>query len=121
MARYAYSASGDTGDTGDATLDGLGTVVEATIPLIGGVLLTTRTAGNVWSYPNIHGDVVITVNGLGVKQGSVLNYDPYGQALSMVPDRHRRRDQSGSETGVPGLRRCINTDGIGARREVRQR
>ena len=130
VARYAYSASGDTGD---ATLDGLGTVVEATIPLIGGVMLTTRTTGNVWSYPNIHGDVMVTANGSGVKQGSFLNYDPFGQALSTVPDnsagnfdygwlgQHQRPVETeagmatiemGARAYVPGLGRFIQVDPV---------
>jgi RHS repeat-associated protein len=84
VARYAYSASGDTGD---ATLDASGVVIEATLPLLGGVMLTTRaTTADVWSYPNIHGDVIATANSVGVKQGATVHYDPYGQALTAVPD-----------------------------------
>lgn len=33
-------------------------VVESTLVLPGGVMLTTRSGGNVWSYPNTHGDHV---------------------------------------------------------------
>jgi RHS repeat-associated protein len=83
VARYAYSASGDTGD---ATLDGMGNIVEATVPLLGGVLLTVRPAADVWSYPNIHGDVIATANAAGLKQGSTIHYDAYGQPLGALPD-----------------------------------
>ncbi|MCA1836912.1 MAG: hypothetical protein LC721_11535, partial [Actinobacteria bacterium] len=40
----------------------------------------------VWSYPNVHGDVMATANAAGAKQGPTLSYDPYGQALTSVPD-----------------------------------
>jgi RHS repeat-associated protein len=43
-------------------------------------------SGDVWSYPNIHGDVVATANAGGVKQGVTMMYDPFGVALSGLPD-----------------------------------
>ena len=64
-----------------ATLNAAGTVTERTISLPGGVLVTTRTAGNVWSYPNLHGDVVATTDATGVKQGATRAYDPFGNLL----------------------------------------
>jgi RHS repeat-associated protein len=128
-ARYAYSASGDTGD---ATLDASGVVIEATLPLLGGVMLTTRAAtGDVWSYPNIHGDVIATANAAGLKQGSTLHYDPFGQPLSSVPDnsagsfdygwlgQHQRPVETeagiatiemGARPYVPGLGRFLQVD-----------
>ncbi|MCA1835857.1 MAG: hypothetical protein LC721_05845 [Actinobacteria bacterium] len=48
--------------------------------------MTKRSAGDVWSYPNVHGDVIATADSAGAKQGSMLSYDPYGQALNGVPD-----------------------------------
>jgi RHS repeat-associated protein len=90
--KYAYSASGDTGD---ATLDNSGAVIERTISLPGGVLLTKRAGGDVWSYPNIHGDIITTANATGVKQGPILpgqtvpetlHWGPYGEPLTAVPD-----------------------------------
>ena len=56
--------------------------------LPGGALVTTRTAGNVWSYPNLHGDVVATTDNAGVKQGATRAYDPFGNLLgdSRLPD-----------------------------------
>jgi RHS repeat-associated protein len=72
--------------SGPAVLDTSGNVVERIIGLPGGVTLTKRSAGDVWSYPNIRGEIVATANSSGVKQGSTINYDPYGQALSALPD-----------------------------------
>lgn len=62
VARYAYSGGGDSPD---ATLDATNTVIESTIPLLGGALLTIRPTSKVWSYPNIHGDVMATADGQG--------------------------------------------------------
>lgn len=130
VARYSYSAAGDTGD---ATLDASNNVVERTIPLIGGVLLTTRAAGNVWSYPNIHGDVMAVANAAGAKQGSTLTYDPYGQPATSVPDnsagnldygwlgQHQRPVETeagiatiemGARPYVPGLGRFLEIDPV---------
>ena len=81
--KYAYSASGDSGD---ATLDSTGAVTERTIPLLGGVLLTRRATSDVWSYPNLHGDIAVTANAAGIKQGSTLRWGPYGETLTTIPD-----------------------------------
>jgi RHS repeat-associated protein len=83
VARYGYSADGDTPDYTDTS----GAVTERTISILGGVLVTKRTSGgDVWSYPNIHGDVIATTDNTGTKQGATLTYDPYGQPLAGVPD-----------------------------------
>jgi RHS repeat-associated protein len=84
-ARYSYTASSDNPSL---TLDTSGTVIEALIALPGGAGLTTRSAGNVWSYPNLHGDVAAMATQAGVKSGSTTNYDPDGSLLggSTQPD-----------------------------------
>ena len=47
----------------------------------------TRGAGNVWSYPNIHGDHVAVANNSGAKQGGTRTFDLYGNVVSGgVPD-----------------------------------
>jgi RHS repeat-associated protein len=45
-------------------------------------VLTKRAGGDVWSYPNIHGDVQAVANSSGAKQGVTLTYDPYGTPLA---------------------------------------
>jgi RHS repeat-associated protein len=57
-------------------------VQQRTISLLGGVIVTKQTSGDVWSYPNIHGDVAATANAVGVKQGATYVYDPFGQSLT---------------------------------------
>jgi RHS repeat-associated protein len=128
--RYSYSGPGDTAD---ATLDTSGNVIESTIGLLGGVLLTKRASGDVWSYPNIHGDVMASANAAGAKVGPTLSYDPFGQALGSLPDNSASafdyawlgQHQRGTETAagafsiemgarqyVPGLGRFLEVDPI---------
>ncbi len=83
VARYSYTASGDTSDL---TLDGSNNVIEATLALPGGALYTWRAATPVWSYANTHGDIVVTANTAGVKQGPTRAYDPYGQPLTATAE-----------------------------------
>jgi RHS repeat-associated protein len=75
------------GDASGATLSSAGVVMERTVTLPGGVVVTKNaSSGDVWSYPSIHGDVSATANGSGVKTGGPYRYDPYGNPLSGVPD-----------------------------------
>jgi len=92
VARYSYSGDGDTPD---ATLDATGTVTERTLALPGGVLLTKRATGEVWSHVNLHGDVIATTDAAGTLVGPVRRYDPYGQALDGLPDNRAGRADDG--------------------------
>jgi RHS repeat-associated protein len=78
--RYGFDGPG----SGSAfTTDSLGLgVQDRTVALVGGVLVTKRSTGDVWSYPNIHGDMVATADPAGAKRGGTLAYDPFGTALS---------------------------------------
>ncbi len=70
-------------------MDASNTVTERSIGLLGGATVTKRGllgAGDVWSYPNVHGDVMATADNNGAKQGATLTYDPYGTALAGLPD-----------------------------------
>ncbi|MCA1683613.1 MAG: hypothetical protein LC708_00560, partial [Actinobacteria bacterium] len=85
--RYGFAGPGDSASF---TMDAANTVTERTIALVGGAMVTKRGgllgAGDVWSYPNVHGDVMATADHLGAKQGATMAYDPYGQALGALPD-----------------------------------
>ena len=88
VARYSYSAGGDTADL---TLNGSSTVVEATLSLPGGVLYTFKPStpsASVWSYPNLQGSVMATASQAGVKLGSTLLWDPDGNPVAQagLPD-----------------------------------
>jgi RHS repeat-associated protein len=43
-------------------------------------MIVTDTATS-WSYPNLHGDVIITTDGDGTRQGTHASYDPFGQPI----------------------------------------
>ena len=57
---------------------------ERTLALPGGVVLSVRASAQVWSYPNLHGDVIITTNSAGTRQGGVAACDPFGQPIDPV-------------------------------------
>ena len=51
--------------------------------LPGGVNLTaTSGSAQVWSYPNLHGDVILTADCDGVRVGERSSYDPFGQPVA---------------------------------------
>ena len=78
--RYGFNGPGDSSAF---TTDASGaTVQDRTVGLVGGVLLAKRSTGDVWSYPNIHGDMVATADPAGAKRGGTIAYDPSGQALT---------------------------------------
>jgi large repetitive protein len=101
VTRYGFTGGGDTPDI---VMNGTGTVIEQIYPLPGGVTLTKRGAAQVWSYPNIYGDVAAVANASGVKQGATFLYDPFGQPLTtagavspdLVPDNADQEFDFGS-------------------------
>ncbi len=130
VARYGFSGDGDTPDF---TLDGANNVIERDVALVGGVVMTKRSGGDVWSYPNVHGDVVATANAAGTKQGATLSYDPFGSALAGTADNaagnydygwlgsHQRglehegsiaTIEMGARQYVPGLGRFLEVDPV---------
>jgi RHS repeat-associated protein len=130
VAKYGFSGGGDSPDY---TMDSTGTVTERVIGLIGGAMLTKRSSSDVWSYPNIHGDVMATAGATGVRVGGLLTYDPFGAALSGAVDnsagnydygwlgQHQRGLESeaglatvemGARQYVPGLGRFIEVDPV---------
>ncbi len=79
--RYHFSGPGDSASY--TTTDLLDLIPQdRTVSLLGGVSVTKRGTGDVWSYPNIHGDVVATADPAGAKRGPTLAYDPFGAALT---------------------------------------
>ena len=91
FTRYGHAGPGDSPAF---TMNSLNAVLEAAVPLAGGASLTKRLLGlvDVWSYPNVHGDVVVSATfalgallplPLGVRRAL---YDPFGQPLANTPN-----------------------------------
>ena len=84
VARYGHTASGDISGL---TLDTTGELVEVVVALPGGALQTINETEALWSYPNIHGDLVTSADLMGTKRGVTAVYDPYGNVVTgAVPD-----------------------------------
>jgi RHS repeat-associated protein len=59
-------------------------LVQATISLPGGgsiIITGSGVAGAEWSYPNIHGDLIVLADGTGTRTGARFSYDPFGQPI----------------------------------------
>ena len=81
-SRLGYSGPGDGADL---MVDGSGRIVSRQLALPGGVLVLVPVGGGAatWSYPNVHGDVILTADGSGTRTGSFA-YDPFGQPVDPV-------------------------------------
>lgn len=90
MSRFSYTA---TGDTSDLTLDSSNVLVEASISLPGGALYTWRSSTPVWSYPNVHGDLALTTDAAGTKQGPTRVWDPWGKQLTVTAEQDNSSGQ----------------------------
>jgi len=75
-----------TGGAMTAVLDGNNMLLQRTVSLPGGVqvaLIPGSPATQTWSYPNLHGDVILTADAAGLRSGRVA-YDPFGQPIDPV-------------------------------------
>jgi RHS repeat-associated protein len=73
-----------TGGGVSMVLDGTSQVVKYTIGLPGGASIDFPAAGLTaaqWSYPNLHGDVILRADASGVRVGDRASYDPFGQPI----------------------------------------
>ena len=78
-----YSFSGG-GDSPDLELDDQGVPTTAVVSLPGSVLVSLTMTGQTWSYPNIHGDIVVTADHTGARSAGLTVYDPFGQVMDPV-------------------------------------
>ena len=82
-----FGFAGD-GDSPDLVYDGAGGLLQRTLALPGGVSVQLPVSGEqVWSYPNLHGDIVVTANATGTRSAGVYSYDPFGQPVDPVTGR----------------------------------
>lgn len=97
---YVYGPGGDivsrTSSTGEVSkfgsgmvLNGSGAFVQATIGLPGGtamIVTGTGVTGAEWTYPNVHGDIMVMADADGARVGS-YRYDPFGQPIDPATGR----------------------------------
>lgn len=70
-----------------AVLGGSNQVLQRELSLPGGVSLSVPAAGGqVWGYPNLHGDTILTTDATGIRQGARTSYDPFGQPITANGD-----------------------------------
>ncbi|MFD0520949.1 RHS repeat-associated core domain-containing protein [Paractinoplanes durhamensis] len=74
-----HYAFGGYSDAPVAVLSASNAVLQKLVNLPGGVLLTAQAAGNVWSYPDLHGNYTVTTDNAGARQTGPITYDPWGQ------------------------------------------
>ena len=76
-----------------AVLDAAGALIQRSITLPGGVQVSITTSTQVWSYPNLHGDVILTTDTVGNRATMAtatgtaptrFSYDPFGQPIDPV-------------------------------------
>jgi RHS repeat-associated protein len=76
---YTYP---DDSDTPNATLDEVTNYTTYLIELPGGAQITALNGLFTWSYPDLHGDMVVTANQAGNQTGITASYDPFGDLVT---------------------------------------
>jgi hypothetical protein len=70
-------------------MDASSAIAEEDLSLPGGVMVSVQGSGSmsggtqVWSYPNLHGDVTVTASAAGVP-GPITLYDPFGDPINLT-------------------------------------
>jgi RHS repeat-associated protein len=83
--QFLYYYQDDSSDPAEIYDNLHGTATTMVVDATGGVTITITGTASSWSYPNLHGDDVITANSTGTKTGVTTNYDPYGNPLDALP------------------------------------
>ncbi len=67
-------------------LNSVGTLIQRDLSLPGGASVSIPVSGGTqaWSYPNLHGDSILTADSAGVRVGVRASYDPFGQPIDPV-------------------------------------
>ena len=75
--RYTFANGGQFG-----VLNSAGTLIQRDLSLPGGASVSIPVSGQQsWSYPNLHGDSILTTDAAGVRTGARATYDPFGQPI----------------------------------------
>lgn len=100
---YSYQGAGD----GAAfTLTESNTVTEETLGLPGGVSVSIRATGQVWSYPSLSGNNLVTTDQDGTRTGTISLYDPFGDPIDLATGYIGTTPADGAtpnNTTVPGV------------------
>ena len=82
VTRYGFTGDGDTPDF---IYDGSSKLTEWDLPLAGGVTVEYRNSIAVWSYPNIHADIITITDAAGqITTPTLPVYDPFGQTMDQA-------------------------------------
>ncbi len=81
IVRRTSTNGEDTKFSSGLTLDAAGAMVQATVSLPGGASMVVG-ASTSWSYPNLHGDVIVMADDDGARKAS-FRYDPFGQPIDL--------------------------------------
>ncbi len=82
ITRYTFAGGGSAAS---AVLDAGSVLMVRTLGLPGGVTVTIPATGAAqWSYPNLHGDSIISTDNAGLRAGNCAVYDPFGQPIDPV-------------------------------------
>ena len=73
---YWYSGYSDSPA---GTLDAANHLSQQFLALPGSAMVTVQNSGNIWSYPDLHGNTTVTTDGSGIRQGAPRTYDAWGQ------------------------------------------
>ncbi len=106
VVRYLYAGAGDASW---GTADGTGALTQRTVSLPGGVLMliNSGTAGTVWSYPNLHGDEIVTADNTGTRTAGHASYDAFGQPIDPTTGNI---GTAASDDAVPNTSNGNNSD-----------
>jgi len=79
--RYTFGNGAQFG-----VLNSVGTLIQRDLSLPGGASVSIPVSGGTqsWSYPNLHGDSILTADSAGVRVGVRATYDPFGQPIDSV-------------------------------------
>jgi RHS repeat-associated protein len=81
--QYSYAGAGIEFTINTATPTH--TLQETDVSLPGGVTESIQSSATVWSFPDLHGDDLVTTNGSGVRPaGTVAIYDPFGDPVNLT-------------------------------------
>jgi RHS repeat-associated protein len=82
---YGFTGSGSAPTL---ILSATNALVQRTLSLPGGVSVEMPVTGDqIWSYSDLHGDVVVIANQTGTRVGAIFTYDPFGQPIDSATGR----------------------------------